>query len=836
MPFSLGTYTSLGPNSTQELDLSNPLNLSLSGTLEPSLGNEGSLGGLLSSTDGSSFFGTGGLSGEGISIGEVTVPGNRPSDGLQTATGLDKGQAPFDPRLARSDMFVWDNLRMPFSADEAAPMLSDLIDITVDGKNNGHVVPASKKHYQDLVKNPNTWGTLSLINPYTVTRLYNGLGGLAVSGKYARAEVNRMLDIRDQKRFYDIHSKRKGGDILSGDGTSLRSTDVGDILSVSNPTPTNIIRLMNNDAWGRTPYSYQDFAYCSNFNKIPTNRLITLRKYASPTTDNLCWELMGADRNEEMKTKFAPIATMLTYFGGESGNTLKDILNFSSGLPWEEIQAQIWNVTGDAGDAGTGQWLENFIGSNGGGMLDQWPGIGRIGSKALAMAKFFGMTRSPNAFDGGAALTKKNMENLHDPNENGPYANRIKGPINRIDKVYKRKEGLVWDHKINLKFSYKAHALGGINSKAAMLDIMSNILLMCSATAVFWGGGNRFQIEPHAYPWTSTLSPGLMKDIYNGNLFGPKGAIRKTVQGFVNTGLDGNGNWSWDAAVKGLANLGVGILGVIGGAVNTIIGSISGKVADMVGGAVDKLANMVQSGTGSGDGMYEKGKAIFSNLMANGLEVWRSNAIKTSVLPHTEGLRAILIGTPVGNWHLTIGNPLNPIATIGNLICKDVKFEFGEELGPDDFPTELHCTVTLEHGMARDLAAIESMFNRGAGRIYQAPDYIRMFGGQASSDQETRVDEMTGNTSSRVPASFSRMGQYARHAGNTGHVEMSDGVTPPTNGDRQSRQIVTPLNNIDVIDYDHGVNATYSHKNASAEVGIRSRVMGNMMTRKYVDE
>ena len=41
--------------------------------------------------------------------------------------------------------------------------------------------------------------------------------------------------------------------------------------------------------------------------------------------------------------------------------------------------------------------------------------------------------------------------------------------------------------------------------------------------------------------------------------------------------------------------------------------------------------------------------------------------------------------------------------------------------------------------MARDKAAIQSMFNRGAGKIYKLPDYIK-----ASSDYESKVDDFTG--------------------------------------------------------------------------------------------
>jgi hypothetical protein len=81
-------------------------------------------------------------------------------------------------------------------------------------------------------------------------------------------------------------------------------------------------------------------------------------------------------------------------------------------------------------------------------------------------------------------------------------------------------------------------------------------------------------------------------------------------------------------------------------------------------------------------------------------------------------LQPLTTGEPVGEWHLTVGNPMNPIMMIGNLICKNASFKFGKTLGPEDFPTELEVKVTLEHGRGRDMGDIQSIFNLGQGRFY----------------------------------------------------------------------------------------------------------------------
>jgi hypothetical protein len=55
---------------------------------------------------------------------------------------------------------------------------------------------------------------------------------------------------------------------------------------------------------------------------------------------------------------------------------------------------------------------------------------------------------------------------------------------------------------------------------------------------------------------------------------------------------------------------------------------------------------------------------------------------------------------------------------IGNLVCNNVKITFGDDLGPDDFPTEMKATFFLQPGRQRHRGDYESMFNRGNGRLY----------------------------------------------------------------------------------------------------------------------
>jgi hypothetical protein len=87
---------------------------------------------------------------------------------------------------------------------------------------------------------------------------------------------------------------------------------------------------------------------------------------------------------------------------------------------------------------------------------------------------------------------------------------------------------------------------------------------------------------------------------------------------------------------------------------------------------------------------------------------------------------------------------------IGNLICKKINIVFGETLGPDDFPTELTATVQMQHARSRERGEIESMFNRGDGRLYQST--VRTFSNTQSEGSRVTVngDVVTSESAARV--------------------------------------------------------------------------------------
>jgi hypothetical protein len=86
---------------------------------------------------------------------------------------------------------------------------------------------------------------------------------------------------------------------------------------------------------------------------------------------------------------FAPIATVLTYFGEETNNSLSSLMSFSAGTKWKDIEAKIHEVSGDAGSDPRAVIDDMF--NNGGGFPTGESKImqGIIGNTNWVTGKYF---------------------------------------------------------------------------------------------------------------------------------------------------------------------------------------------------------------------------------------------------------------------------------------------------------------------------------------------------------------------------------------------------------------------------------------------------------------
>lgn len=131
------------------------------------------------------------------------------------------------------------------------------------------------------------------------------------------------------------------------------------------------------------------------------------------------------------------------------------------------------------------------------------------------------------------------------------------------------------------------------------------------------------------------------------------------------------------------------------------------------------------------DNIIDGVKNVLSNLSKVGFGKLLNFAGRSSV----PVMNSLLTGENTGEWHLTIGNPLNPSFVIGNLVIKNTEISIIDDtLGLDDFPNQIRVTCTLAHAMYRDKAGVESMLKSGQGRTYFKPK------------NDTLRDMISGNT------------------------------------------------------------------------------------------
>ena len=163
------------------------------------------------------------------------------------------------------------------------------------------------------------------------------------------------------------------------------------------------------------------------------------------------------------------------------------------------------------------------------------------------------------------------------------------------------------------------------------------------------------------------------------------------------------------------------ISNVVGGSGNT------GDKSETTGGDGNNQGNFLDGlkeiltrlGKNAGNNISDTLKEITNTLGDDATRIAVA-AMTGEFLKNYQAPISFLTGAPIGEWHVVIGNPCNPIAMIGNLLCDNVSIEFGDTLGPDDFPTTMKATFKLKHARDRERGEIESIFNRGDGRLYQS--------------------------------------------------------------------------------------------------------------------
>ena len=408
---------------------------------------------------------------------------------------------------------------------------------------------------------------------------------------------------------------------------------------------------------------------------MSNNYLITLRKFPLPVGDNIFRMNSKEYDKDDYPVTFneaGDIGRLVTWFGTED-NKLEDILKYSFNASWKKLDAEIEPVQSQEEDSGRG-----IIGM----------AINTFSGKyADAVAQGTGGTQSFYSMLGlkvpadDASQRQYAQSNTYD-------RHKVSEPKNTIQSTHTYEGKLEFEHSFILKFSYKLRAYDNINPKSAFLDLLGNILEVTYRRGQFWGGARRWAGPPQNTKAWERAEEFIDKAWDKGTTF-----IGQLISGKADFG-------------SMLGSIGGALKSFGEGAMNLLNKAVGG---DFVGAAKDLLNGAAKTATGGNDQttLTQVGDAV-KGLLKNQLG-----------RPAVYALQSLLTGDNVGLWHVTIGNPFNPIVSIGNLIIDEkVTIEHSGPLGIDDFPTELTVTIPLKHARGRDITEIGRMYTQGIRGLY----------------------------------------------------------------------------------------------------------------------
>jgi hypothetical protein len=420
--------------------------------------------------------------------------------------------------------------------------------------------------------------------------------------------------------------------------------------SLANPTAKTIIEWgatkSGNSVTGFQPYSMTDFMFCKNYGKIPNNRMITLRRYPFPVEDQLT---VPGQKHP------IPVAQAVTWWGENTGNSLSKLGVMKWNLKWSPVEVKQQDIEGNE------VLVDDLV-----KMFESVPGL--KGKGAQLKKAYVGLKGNDKQLQQLSGMEKKMQDFLRTQYEtNGPYWNRVYGPVNVIHQSTRRDRGMQdgWNTPFTIEFHYSFRSFSGLSPKIVALDLISSFLNLTYNDAQFLGQLGRY------FPRT-----GVKFDPSTTELIGD--ILTKWATSFES----GSG-----ADMMKLAS----------------------TVIDQLKAAADQGISMMKD---AGNGDLTKIKEAGSNVA----QTIAISALAESV-PKLISIRSALSDRPVGEWHLVVGNPLNPIMTMGDMICTSCDMAFDEEMGPDDFPTGVTFTVGLQQGKPRDKVAIERIFNLGETKM-----------------------------------------------------------------------------------------------------------------------
>lgn len=477
----------------------------------------------------------------------------------------------------------------------------------------------------------------------------------------------RKINNSDNSNTIDnrIPSSMSGYTVIFKGKTVNNSRQIVDYLSkkvnvaeASNPYAYLIKAFANKNAMKFKP---SDFAYLTKLGVYGINRLWVLRRFAEHTTipDNL--------DDWGRKTPPTPVSTLVGWMEHEDSEIFS--VNFS----------EVWTTTDKMLHTALLDIVKNEFGIKLGDSVPI-PGFSRgilfafLGEMGITDKTEYGLNNIP----------------VGDPNVLRVGATRMVTPDDPF--------GLKSDIKVTLKTAYEMKFIGDVDPGSAMLDIIGNIIYMGTSNTKF--------------------------------VMANKGDVLAAVEKAVNSPSSSKAWWDlictlikmFLKAVVNLFNSAMESLGLTGGDSNNQNANAHSSTASTANGTATSVAGASQ-GSMIAD-PKNKGKLVenpdfLDNLAGGILQTVLASTVAIYKWP-LKGSIALMTGQNSTPWHLTLGNPMSPFVSLGNIVVDNVKIGFENEFHYNDMPSKINVEITVKLGRPIGAQEIEKMFNNSYKRVYSA--------------------------------------------------------------------------------------------------------------------
>ena len=490
--------------------------------------------------------------------------------------------------------------------------------------------------------------------------------------------------------------------------------------SVYDISTNNIIDKLS--SYPALALKWADFAYCRDFGVYPNNRLVVCRRFSSPQTDDLTF----------VKDSSGPISTLVTWIDDTS-----NLLEFNFGEEWVEAGVSFIELLNEVGD-------------------DMGMKFGKLGD-------IFARLANPIPMPGATELLQRRvLEKLGVIGDSTTSEMIPSGTPNLIKESRQRKllkedtagSGLIGKFNIKVKCAWEQKFISGVDPTVIYYDILHTILSFGGSQAVFYLGKksnlgglgkllDRFAKPGGAIEVIKEVMRAFKDEVV---LVGEKikNSIKELFNG-ENPPKDKEVDQNDEAAVKQAEE--------------------DAKAAD------EKLEQERNKQLNEAVGQVEN---IVSSFVETIVKKYRVRAL---------GIVTSLTGLPSTPWHVTIGNPLRPILSSGDMECSDVNVNLGPQLSFNDLPSYIECEFTLKSARNLGTDEIMSKLNCGSIRIStEAPSFWNFYDDTPKKTTETQTQDPVTATQSTTPEVSNTEGPVGPYSN-----EVLDGV-----GTVEGQGVLTP--------------------------------------------